>query len=66
LPDKLETLPNTSKKNVQIDDELKKNGKLCLDDIVHEAKMKPSKTIEDDIKKEETAVPGNYCVDIPY
>jgi hypothetical protein len=33
---------------------------------VHEAKIKSTKTIEDDIKKEETAVPGNYCVDIPY
>jgi len=57
-------MPNSSKKNVQIDDELKKNGKLCLDDIVHETKIKSSKNIENDVKKEETAVPGNY-VDIP-
>lgn len=65
-PDKLEVLPNSSKKNFQIDDEFKQNGKLYLDDTVHEVKIKSAKTIEKDIKKEETAIPGNYCVDIPY
>jgi len=57
-------LPNSSKKNVQIDDEFKKNGKLCLDGTMHEAKIKSSKNVENDVKKEETAVLGNY-VDIP-
>jgi len=57
-------LPNSSKKNVQIDDEVKKNGKLCLDGVVHEDKIKSSKNIENYVKKEEMAVPGNY-VDIP-
>jgi hypothetical protein len=56
-------LPDSSKENVQID-EFKTNGKLCLDGIVHETKTESSKNIEIDVKKEETAVPGNY-VDIP-
>jgi len=56
-PDNLEILPNSSKKNVQIDDELKNNGKFCLGGILHEAKIKASKNIENDVKKEETAVP---------
>lgn len=59
LPDNLEILPNNSKKNVQIGDEFKQNGKLCLDDILHEAKIKSSKSIDSDVKKEETAVPGD-------
>jgi len=63
LPDNLEVLPDSSKENVQID-EFKTNGKLCLDGIVHETKIKSSKNIEIDVKKEETTVPGNY-VDIP-
>lgn len=62
LPDNLEVLPDSSKENVQID-EFKTNGKLCLDGIVHETKIK-LEYIEIDVKKEETTVPGNY-VDIP-
>jgi hypothetical protein len=57
-------LPDSSKENVQIDDEFKENGKLCLDGIVHETKIKSSKNIEIDVKKEETTVPGNY-VSVP-
>jgi hypothetical protein len=65
LSDSLEILPNSSKKNVQNDGEFKQNGKLCLNDVMLEAKLKTSKNIENGIKREETAVPGNYYVDIP-
>jgi hypothetical protein len=64
LPDSSEIQPNSSKKNVQ-NDEFKQNGKLCLNDIVHEAKLKTSKSMKNVIKKEETAIPGNYVVDTP-
>lgn len=57
LSDSLEILPNSSKKNVQNDGEFKQNGKLCLNDVMLEAKLKTSKNIENGIKREETAVP---------
>jgi hypothetical protein len=44
------------KKDIEKDDEIKYNTKLCLNDNTSESSIKPLKTI----KKEETSVPGNY------
>ncbi|GFG38063.1 hypothetical protein Cfor_02338 [Coptotermes formosanus] len=58
-PDSLEILPNSSKKNIQNDEEFKQNGKSCLNAIMHETKVKTSKDIKNDFKKDESAVHEN-------